>query len=205
MAKASGLRSTRLIAVLLLAGLVVASVPVQATQAQRRLKWPNISGTWRLNEMLSTNWSYRMSGEVGSEVIITPLSFNAAGFDVTPSRTAETSLRARELLDATRRLEIFHERRVLTLNAIGGRFVVLARTFLIDAPAWKAFGPAGRGSSQAQWIGNRFVIETRAERGPQITETYEVSGGRLYLSVKIQKDQMSVPTFVLRIYDRVPV
>ena len=207
MPKASRLRSTRLIATLLLAGFVMASAAVQPAQAQRarRPKWANLSGTWRLNEILSTHWSNEMSNEVGSELIVTPVSFDTASFYVTHIKGAETNARVRELLDATRRLEIFQQRRKLTLNATGANFVVLARTFLTDdVPALKAFGPEGKGRSHAQWTENRFIIETTSERGPRLTETYEVSGGRLYLSVEIQKDRLSIPTFVLRIYDKVP-
>ena len=201
------LRPTHLVAALLLAGFVVASAAAQPTQAQRarRPKWPNLSGTWRLNESLSTHWSNAMSKEVGSELIMMPVSFDAASFHLMPIKGAEASARVRELLDATRKLEIFQQRRELTLNATGVNFVVLTRTFLTDeVPASKGFLPGGRWRSQAQWAGNRFIIQTTAERGPQLTETYEVSGGRLYLSIKIQNDQLAIPTFVLRIYDKVP-
>ena len=147
-----------------------------------------------------------MSNEVGSELIMTPVSFDAASLHVTQIKAAETSARVRELLDATRKLAIFQQRRELTLNATGANFVVLARTFPTDGvPALRGFGPGSKGSSQAQWAENRFIIKTTSERGPQVTETYEVSGGRLYLSVKIQNDRLSIPTFVLRIYDKVPV
>ena len=172
MLKASRLRSTRLVAALLLAGFFVGAVAVQPIQAQRarRPKWPNLSGTWRLNESLSADWSNAMSNEVGSELIMTPVSFDAASLHVTQIKAAETSARVRELLDATRKLEIFQQRRELTLNATGANFVVLARTFPTDdAPALRGFGPGSKGSSQAQWAENRFIIKTTSERGPQVT------------------------------------
>ena len=171
MLKASRLRSTHLAAALLLAGFFVGAVAVQPTQTQRakRPKWPNLSGTWRLNESLSADWSNAMSNEVGSELIMTPVSFDAASLYVMPIKGAETSARVRELLDATRKLEIFQQRRELTLNATGAKFVVLARTFPTDdAAALRGFGPGSKGSSQAQWADNRFIIETTVGTRPTV-------------------------------------
>jgi hypothetical protein len=185
--------------------LTVSSVG-QITQAQtlKQSKWTGLSGTWRLNNTLSARWSRTISQEIGGDLILSPVAFSAGNLDVTPGKANANEVRVLELLDATRTLEIFQRRRAMTVNATGSEDVLLSRTFSTNVrPQDMMFGQVNIGQPRARWAQGKMVIETRSHSGPLMTETYEVSDGRLYLSLKIQNGTGSRPYFVLRIYNRV--
>ncbi|HUS10734.1 MAG TPA: hypothetical protein VMZ30_09735 [Pyrinomonadaceae bacterium] len=193
-----------LLGVLVLAISIIGEGAIRTTQAQRavRPKLPNLSGTWRLNEALSANWSNTVSSDVSGVRITQPATLPAE--TSTGIKAATTDARVEQLLQAITTLEIFQRRRELVMNATGARSLVLSRTFMMDE---KSDGNEGVGRrnpprTRANWADKSFVIETTTLQGSRLKEIYEVSGDRLYLCVTIQSDLETRPTFVLRVYEK---
>jgi hypothetical protein len=196
--------SVRFWLVIIGALLTVSSGQITQAQTLKQSKWTGLSGTWRLNNTLSARWSRTISQEIGGDLILSPVAFGPGNLEVTPGKANANEVRVLELLDATRTLEIFQQRRAMTVNATGSQDVLLSRTFSTNVrPQDMMFGQVNIAGPRARWAPGKLVIETRSHSGPLMTETYEVSDGRLYLSLKIQNGTGSRPYFVLRIYDKV--
>lgn len=192
-----------LIALLLLFSSITGAGAIRTTAARAiRPKLPNLSGTWRLNEALSANWSKTASSDVGGVRITQPGTLPAGTSTVIKATTMDA--RVEQLLQAITTFEIFQRRRELVMNATGASALVLTRTFMMDE---KSDGNEGVGSrnpprTRANWADKSFVIETTTQQGSRLKEIYEVSGDRLYLCVTIQSDLEIGPTFVLRVYEK---
>ncbi len=103
-------------------------------------------------------------------------------------------------------LEIFQHGRKLTMNATGSAFVVVTRTIFTDGQSSEQrFGRGQKGKSQGKWDHKRFIIATKIDSGPKVTEIYELSenGNRLYVSVRIENEKWNQAFFITRVYDRV--
>jgi hypothetical protein len=162
---------------------------------------PDLSGTWELNQRLSAYSFETPPGGTRKGDGESPVSYEYSSSVAAAQRVA----RMRELLDVTKKLEIFQQGRELTMNATGGTFVVLTRTIYTDGQlSEQRFGHGDKGVGQGKWNENRFVIETKTERGPKVTEIYELSAGgeRLYLSVKIEHESWTQPVYIRRVYDK---
>jgi len=201
MSRASNIRNAG--AVLMAFLLVLSAIgPSAMAQPANNSNRRDLAGRWLLNRGLSAYSGALLPGVVeGNE----PIMNDHWALPVKDSQSGLASARVREVLDATTSLEIFQHGRELTINATGSVFVVLTRTIYIDGrPSEQRFALVDKGESQAHWNKNQFIVETKAKRGPKLTETYELSrGGKLlYLLVKIENENWTQPLLIRRVYDR---
>jgi hypothetical protein len=201
MSRASNIRNAG--AVLMAFLLVLSAIgPSAMAQPANNSNRRDLAGRWLLNRGLSAYSGALLPGVVeGNE----PVMNDHWALPVKDSQSGLASARVREVLDATTSLEIFQHGRELTINATGSVFVVLTRTIYTDGrPSEQRFTLGDKGESQAHWNKNQFIVETKTKRGPELTETYELSRGgkQLYLLVKIENENWTRPLLIRRVYDR---
>lgn len=165
--------------------------------SRNELKQPELSGIWRLNLELSEE-GYQITQTKTSDDRLVLTNWREPSQGKQPARL-------RELLEATRTLEIHQRGRQLTMNATGSDFVVLTRTVYTDGRrSQHSFGLGDKGESQARWSEQKFILETDLNRGSRLTESYELSpgGDRMSVLVKIEAPGWSQPILIRRIYDK---
>ncbi len=101
--------------------------------------------------------------------------------------------------------EIFEAPAELAITPTESEVVILEkdgrlRTLHTDGNKYKAEG--GAAEVQTRWDGTKLVVETRSERGPRITETFDVAPDPARLTVTLKIDGSRGPTVtVKRVYD----
>jgi hypothetical protein len=190
----------RPIGVLVLSSMALAS-PIKSSAEVK------FAGFWRLNRELSVYQTDSVPGQFGATETMVASKLKQE-WPIAPGdpESMLPGASARELLEATEILEIFQHGRQLTMNATGSALVVVTRTVFTDGQSSEQrFGQGHKGRSQGKWENKKFIVETKIDSGPKVTEIYELSksGNRLHVSVKIENEKWSQAFFISRVYDRV--
>jgi uncharacterized protein YktA (UPF0223 family) len=100
-------------------------------------------------------------------------------------------------------LEIIQTNSEITVNETGSDRLVNTQTFYTDARKSEHETAREKLETVARWEGNKFIVVTKGREG-RITRIYELkSGGReLYLTVKIENEQMPRVISIRSVYDK---
>jgi hypothetical protein len=102
----------------------------------------------------------------------------------------------REILEAPAELAITPTESEVVILEKDGRL----RTLHPDGNKYKSEG--GAAELQSRWDGAKLVVETKSDRGPRITETFDVAPDPPRLTVTLKLDGSRGPTVtVKRVYD----
>ena len=101
--------------------------------------------------------------------------------------------------------ELFEAPAEFTITPTASEVVILEkdgrlRTLHADGKKYKAEG--GAAEVEARWDGGQLVVDTKSDRGPRITETFDAAPDRTRLTVTLKVDGSRGPSVtVKRVYD----
>ena len=101
--------------------------------------------------------------------------------------------------------EVFEAPAEFTITPTASEVVILEkdgrlRTLHADGRKYKAEG--GAAEVEARWDGGQLVVDTKSDRGPRITETFDAAPDRTRLTVTLKVDGSRGPSVtVKRVYD----
>ncbi len=146
---------------------------------------PNFSGTWNLNEEESDQRPVRRRRDGGGDS-------QSDGSRRGQRRRGSGGLRGANTL-------------VITQDASTVTFVRgdHSRTLYTDGRVITREGERGSLELRAFWQDDALVVERTFDDGRQITQTYALSedGQRLYVTIRIEGDQLPQPVEFRRVYD----
>jgi hypothetical protein len=155
---------------------------------------PNLAGTWQINRDKSDDPQNKLR-EARSRSHGGGLLGSSRGNMETVRTKMEERMRSAEVL------EIIQDDSELTVNETGDDRLVHTETFYTD----------GRKSDQgyletiAKWHGNKFVVETKLERGGKLTRTYELQAGsrELHVTLRIENERTPQAISIRSVYDKI--
>jgi len=116
-----------------------------------------------------------------------------------PSALMDERMRAAEVL------EIFQSRSEITVNETGDDRLVNTQTFYTDGRKTHQDSEYGKLETNAKWRGNKLVVETKSQRGGEMTRTYELrsDGRELHVTLKIENETMPQTISIHSVYDKI--
>jgi len=128
----------------------------------------------------------------------------ARGTPPSGSQVGRASARTEENMRAADILQIFQSESELTVNETGDDRLVNTATFYTDGRKTHQDTEYGKLETNAKWVGDKLVVETKSQRGGKMIRTYELSsdGRELHVTLRMENKRMPQAISILSVYDK---